>query len=158
MLERLFPMALVRSPKLANQTLLSCNSVRAVYLVEWSTHGSRPIPLTFHTPSARHPSRIITYTTLTIINFDLISSLVLSYFAKAWFKPRMPLIGFMNSIYTIIMLNIWRLLPDMYIMMAFIGICFAGARATSQAFFNFSVSVSSGVGGLRALAFDVVDF
>jgi hypothetical protein len=33
---------------------------------------------------------------------------------------------------------------------AFMGSCLAGAMATSQAFFIFSVSISSGVGGWRA--------
>ena len=33
--------------------------------------------------------------------------------------------------------------------MAFMGSCFAGAMATSQAFFIFSVSISSGVGCFR---------
>lgn len=44
--------------------------------------------------------------------------------------------------------KIWSELPDMYIMMAFMGSCFAGARATSQDFLTFRMSVSSGVGGL----------
>lgn len=34
-------------------------------------------------------------------------------------------------------------------MMAFMGRAFAGARATSQAFFTFNVSISAGVEGLR---------
>ena len=51
---------------------------------------------------------------------------------------------------TIIMEKIWRLLPDMYIMIAFIGICFAGAKATSQDFLILRMSVSSGDGVLRA--------
>jgi hypothetical protein len=37
----------------------------------------------------------------------------------------------------------------MYIMMAFMGMDLAGARATSQAFFSLRRSVSSWVGGLR---------
>ena len=40
-------------------------------------------------------------------------------------------------------------LPDMYIIMACIGICFAGASAISHAFFNFNVFISSSVGGFR---------
>ena len=47
---------------------------------------------------------------------------------------------------TIIMLNICRLLPDMYIMTAFIGSALAGARAISHDFLSFSVSVSEAVG------------
>ena len=50
---------------------------------------------------------------------------------------------------TIMMLKIWSELPDMYIMMAFIGSCLAGARAISQDFLSLRVSVSSGVGALR---------
>lgn len=41
------------------------------------------------------------------------------------------------------MLNICRLLLDIYIMIAFIGICFEGARASSHAFFNLRASVSA---------------
>jgi hypothetical protein len=48
-------------------------------------------------------------------------------------------------------------LPDMYIMMAFTGSCLAGAIATSHAFFNLSVSVSSGVAGRREAALEVVE-
>jgi uncharacterized membrane protein YkvI len=61
--------------------------------------------------------------------------------------------GFLNSMKTIMMLKIWSEFPDMYIMMAFIGICFAGARATSHDFLSLSVSVSvvDGVVGLEAL-------
>ena len=50
---------------------------------------------------------------------------------------------------TIMILKIWRLLPDMYIMMAFMGSDFTGARAISHDFLSFRVSVSSGVGGFR---------
>lgn len=49
------------------------------------------------------------------------------------------------------MLKICNELPDMYIMIAFIGSCLAGARASSQDFLSFNESVSSTVGGLRAL-------
>jgi hypothetical protein len=45
--------------------------------------------------------------------------------------------------------KICKELPDMYIMIACIGICFAGASAISQAFFNFKVFISSSVGGFR---------
>ena len=47
------------------------------------------------------------------------------------------------------MLKICREFPDMYIMIAFMGSCLAGARAISQDFLSLSVSVSSGVGALR---------
>ena len=50
---------------------------------------------------------------------------------------------------TIMMLKICSELPDMYIMTAFIGSCFAGARASSHDFFNFNLSVSSVVGAFR---------
>lgn len=53
---------------------------------------------------------------------------------------------------TIIMLNICSELPVMYIPMAFMGSCFAGARASSQAFLSLRVSISSGEGGLRGVA------
>jgi len=45
--------------------------------------------------------------------------------------------------------KICRLLPVMYMPMAFMGSCLAGPRASSQAFFTLSVSVSSGVGGFE---------
>lgn len=38
----------------------------------------------------------------------------------------------------------------MYIMIAFMGSAFAGARASSQDFFILRVSVSSGVGAFRS--------
>lgn len=41
----------------------------------------------------------------------------------------------------------------MYIMIAFIGSCFAGAKATSHDFLILRMSVSSGVGGLRVCCF-----
>ncbi len=44
---------------------------------------------------------------------------------------------------TIMMLKICRLLPDMYIITAFMGSALAGAMAISHAFFTFKVSVSS---------------
>lgn len=52
-------------------------------------------------------------------------------------------------------LNICRVLPDMYIIIAFMGRAFAGARASSQDFLILSVSVSAGVGGLRAAVLEV---
>lgn len=59
--------------------------------------------------------------------------------------------GALNSMNTIMMLNICRLLPDMYMPMAFMGSCLAGAIATSQAFFSLSVSISSGEGLARGV-------
>ena len=68
----------------------------------------------------------------------------------------MPVMGFLNSMNTIIMLNICSVLPDMYIMIAFMGRALAGARAISQDFFSLSVSVSAVVGGLRVGVLDEV--
>ena len=61
----------------------------------------------------------------------------------------MPVMGFLNNMKTIMMLKICSVLPDMYIMIAFMGNALAGARASSQDFFSFRVSVSAVVGGLR---------
>jgi len=36
------------------------------------------------------------------------------------------------------MLNIWSVLPDMYIIIAFMGRALAGAKASSHDFFSFS--------------------
>ena len=55
---------------------------------------------------------------------------------------------------TIIIENICNEFPDMYPMIACIGSCFAGARATSHAFFSFKVSVSLGVGAFLPEACD----
>lgn len=49
------------------------------------------------------------------------------------------------------MLKICSVLPDIHMPMADMGRDFAGAMATSHAFFIFSVSISSSVGGLRLL-------
>ena len=68
----------------------------------------------------------------------------------------MPVMGFLNNMKTIMMLNIWSVLPDMYIMIAFMGKALAGARASSQDFFSFNVSVSAVVGGLRVGVLDEV--
>ena len=68
----------------------------------------------------------------------------------------MPVMGFLNSIKTIIMLNICSVLPDMYIIIAFIGKALAGARASSQDFLSLSVSVSAVVGGFRVAILDGV--
>lgn len=50
---------------------------------------------------------------------------------------------------TIMILNICSVLPDMYIIIAFIGRALAGAKAISQDFLILSWSVSATVGGLR---------
>lgn len=52
--------------------------------------------------------------------------------------------GFINNIAVIIILKICSVLPDMYIMKAFMGMLFAGASAISQAFFRKRSSVSAG--------------
>ena len=62
-----------------------------------------------------------------------------------------------HSIKTIIIEKICNEFPDMYIMIACIGICFAGARAISHAFFNFNVFISIPVGGFRVDACDFFD-
>ena len=54
-------------------------------------------------------------------------------------------------------LNICKELPDMYIMIAFIGSALAGARASSHDFLIFRVSVSSGVEVLRVCVFEVME-
>ncbi len=58
--------------------------------------------------------------------------------------------GDLKSMKTIMMLKICRELPVIYIPTAFIGRDLAGAIASSQAFFNFRVSVCSAVGALCA--------
>ena len=63
------------------------------------------------------------------------------------------LIGFMNNMTVIIMEKIWSVLPDMYIMMAFIGIAFAGASAISHAFLRNRSSVSLGFAGVLGPCF-----
>ena len=65
--------------------------------------------------------------------------------------------GFLNNMNTIMMLNIWRLLPDMYIIIAFMGRALAGARASSQDFLSLRVSVSSVVGGFRGCCLDAAE-
>ena len=58
---------------------------------------------------------------------------------------------------TIMILNIWSEFPDMYIITAFIGRAFAGARANSQDFLILRVSVSSVVGGLRVCCLEAAE-
>lgn len=112
------------------------------------TYGNNPIPLTFQipNPSANRLHPINANLTITIC--DLFPSVsrranVPCTFSKA-------VIGVLNSINTIMMLKICSELPVMYMPKAFIGRDFAGAIAISQAFFSFNVSISSGLGGLRA--------
>jgi len=50
---------------------------------------------------------------------------------------------------TIMILKICKEFPDMYIMIAVIGNCFTGAKATSHAFLSLRVSISAVVGGAR---------
>jgi hypothetical protein len=50
---------------------------------------------------------------------------------------------------TIMMLKICKELPDMYIIIAFMGNAFAGPSAISHAFLSFKVSISEGEGGFR---------
>ncbi len=109
--------------------------------------GNNPIPLTFHIPSPNATRFIATYIALTIHSVFRVPSV--SNLVKTVFVCSSPWIGFLKSMNTIMILKIWRLLPDMYIMMAFMGRALAGARASSHDFFILSVSVSSGVGGLR---------
>ncbi len=45
----------------------------------------------------------------------------------------------------------------MYIMIAFMGSAFAGARASSHDFLILSVSVSSGVGAFRSCALEAAE-
>jgi hypothetical protein len=97
--------------------------------------------LTFHTPSPSSISCINTYTSFTPIIFPFVLSV--SNLANALFVLRRPWIGPLKSMKTIMMLKICKLLPDMYIMIAFMGSCFEGASAISQAFFSLSASVSA---------------
>lgn len=45
----------------------------------------------------------------------------------------------------------------MYMPIAFMGSCFAGAIASSQAFLSFKVSISSSVGPLRGVTAEALD-
>ena len=55
------------------------------------------------------------------------------------------------------MLKICSELPDMYIIIAFMGRALAGARASSHDFLSLRVSVSAVVGGFRAGVLEVVE-
>lgn len=117
-----------------------------------STYGNKPIPLTFQSPRANTSKLQTTYVALTIISFPLVPSP--SNLVNTWRVCNKAWNGFLNSMKTIMMLNICSEFPDMYIMIAFIGIDFAGAIANSHAFLSLSVSVSSVVGGLRMGCFE----
>ncbi|KAK1827653.1 glycosyltransferase family 2 protein [Podospora conica] len=110
-----------------------------------NTHGSSPMLLTFHTPSASATTCIATYASLTCSRRARFESV--SKRSKAWFVARMPISGFLKAMNTIMMLKICSELPDMYIMMPVIGRPLIGPRATSHAFLSLSVSISSGPGG-----------
>lgn len=98
--------------------------------------------LTFQIPRANKTSCMNTYTTLTPTRRALVDGP--SYFANAALVLIKPWMGPLKSMPTIIILKICKLLPDMYIMIAFMGICLDGAMAISHAFFSFKASVSSG--------------
>ena len=117
------------------------------FITQQSTHGNSPIPLTFQTPRPKANRFIATYTTFTIHSLPLVPSL--SNRLNTCSVWRSPWTGFLNSMNTIMMLKIWSVLPDMYIMIMFIGRALAGARASSQDFFRLRGAVSSVVGGLR---------
>lgn len=121
---------------------------------ERKTHGNNPIPLIFHTPSANASKFIATYTIFTIHSLLLVPSV--SYLANTLFVCMRPCSGVLNSMNTIMMLNICSELPDMYIIIAFMGSAFAGASASSHAFFIFRLSISSGEDGFRFWDLDVV--
>lgn len=154
-------MASFASPKQANLISLSCIITVSIYPLSIlslvsngrhpsplvSTHGNSPIPLTFQTPNATVAICSPTYASFTSHNRLLVLSF--SNRAKVAPTPASARNGFKNNIAVIMMLKIWRVLPDMYIMKAFIGMAFAGASATSQAFLTkrSSVSVCEGADG-----------
>lgn len=98
------------------------------------THGKSPIALTFHIPKASasrlHPMNA----NFTMIICSLFPGL--SNLEKVFCMFSTACIGPLNSMKTIMMLKIWRPLPVMYMPMAFMGSCLAGARANSHAFFS----------------------
>ena len=103
--------------------------------------------LIFHTPTAKATNCIATYTSFVCRIWARLLSVWKR--SKAWLVPIRPTMGFLKAMKTIMMLKICSELPDMYIMMAFIGRDFAGASAISQDFSSLSVSVSARVGGGR---------
>ncbi len=114
------------------------------------SYGNNPMALTFHTPSPSSISCINTYTSFTKIIFPFVRSV--SYLAKALFVFRRPWIGPLKSMKTIMILKICKLLPDIYIIIAFMGSCFEGASAISQAFFSLRASVSADLLGVADAA------
>lgn len=66
--------------------------------------------------------------------------------------------GAVKSIPTTIILKICTPLPDIYNMKAFMGTDFAGAMATSQAFFCLRDSTSAGKGAALIADDDLLDF
>lgn len=114
---------------------------------EINPYGNRPMALIFQIPTPSATSWHTTYTNLTCNNWEERESDWKR--SKAWFVFIKPIKGFLNAIKTIMILKIWRELPDMYIMMAVMGRPLTGASATSQAFLSFKVSISAVVGGLR---------
>lgn len=82
----------------------------------------------------------------------------LSYLEKVEPTAESALIGFINNITVIIMLKICKLFPDMYIIIAFMGMAFAGAKAISHAFLRNKSSVSLALAGVAATAPPFADF
>ena len=143
---------LSQSPTPANPTSLSCYDHQLSTTIRKSckkkTHGSNPMPFTFHTPNARAKKLHATNAALTPnidVRFPSVSSR-----ANVDCTLTSAVTGVLNSINTIMMLKICSELPVMYMPNAFMGICFAGASAISHAFFSLSVSTSCVVGGVRA--------
>lgn len=102
------------------------------------------MPLTFQIPRAIVAICSPMYASLTGQSLACVRSL--SKRAKVEPTVESALSGFINSMAVIMMEKICRVLPDMYIMIAFIGMDFAGASASSQAFLRKRSSVSVGVG------------
>lgn len=145
---RPLPPCPVAPPTPASRTVLSYVLLAEVdksRTKKWhrETYGSRPIPFTFHTPSASATTCIATNASFTCRIWPRLPGV--SNRSNVCCVLRMPMIGFLNAMNTIMMLNICSELPDMYIMIAVIGRFLMGPRATSHAFFTLSVSTSSGV-------------
>lgn len=115
---------------------------------ESKTYGNNPIPLTFQIPNPNANKLHPINANLTITICDLFPSVSRRANVPCTFSR--AVIGVLNSMNTIMMLKICSELPVMYMPKAFMGRDFAGAMAISQAFFSFNVSISSGLGGLRA--------
>lgn len=128
-----------------NNNRPSAHSTRQQAQDTGTTYGKSPIALTFQIPKHNSTSCITTYIAFTPRSFARVPSV--SNLANTVLVLIRPWMGPLNSINTIIILKICRLFPDMYIMIAFMGICFEGARAISHAFLSFRVSVSTGLDG-----------